>query len=210
LKIELTYQLVGFYLDAMDKKTKILDSAQSLMLEKGFIASTVDDICEKAGVTKGSFFYYFKDKEDLGKNVALHFACGQQQVIDEKCGSQDEPDPLKRIYNLLDLVHEASKNPQNKGCLIGIFSQELSETHPNIREVCEEIFNKFIGKVKQDFILAKEKYAPKASFKPEELAEYFLATIQGSLILMRAKQDNKVIQRSVKQYKEYVKILFGR
>jgi TetR/AcrR family transcriptional regulator, transcriptional repressor for nem operon len=194
----------------MDKKTKILDSAQCLMLEKGFIASTVDDICEKAGVTKGSFFYYFKDKEDLGKNVALHFACYQQQMIDEKCCPQDEPDPLKRIYNLLDLVYEASNNPDNKGCLIGIFSQELSETHPNIRKVCEEIFNKFIDKIKQDFALAKEKYAPKASFKPEELAEYFLATIQGSLILMRAKKDNKVIQRSVKQYKEYVKILFGR
>jgi len=210
MKIELTYQLVGFYLRVMDKKTKILDSAQCLMLEKGFIASTVDDICEKAGVTKGSFFYYFKDKEDLGKNVAHHFACGQQQMIDEKCGSENEPDPLKRIYNLLDLVHDASKNPENKGCLIGIFSQELSETHPNIREVCEGIFNKFIDKIKKDFVLAKEKYAPKASFKPEELAEYFLATIQGSLILMRAKQDNKVLQRSVKQYKEYVKTLFGK
>jgi TetR/AcrR family transcriptional regulator, transcriptional repressor for nem operon len=194
----------------MDKKTTILDSAQSLMLEKGFVAATIEDICEKAGVTKGSFFYYFKDKEELGKNVALHFACGQEQMIAEKCRPQDESDPLKRIYNLLDLIYEASNNPENKGCLIGIFSQELSETHPNIRKVCEEIFNKFIDKIKNDFVLAKEKYASKASFEPEELAEYFLATIQGSLILMRAKKDNKVVQRSVKQYREYVKILFGR
>jgi TetR/AcrR family transcriptional regulator, transcriptional repressor for nem operon len=194
----------------MDKKTKILDSAQSLMVEKGFVASTVDDICAKAGVTKGSFFYYFKDKEELGKSVALHFACCQQEMIQESCCPQDEPDPLKRIYNLLDLVHESSNDPQNKGCLIGIFSQELSESHPNIRKVCEKIFNGFIAELKKDFTQAKEKYAPKASFKPEELAEYFLATIQGSLILMRARKDPKVIQRSVKQYKEYVKILFGR
>lgn len=193
----------------MDKKTKILESAQYLMLEKGFVASTVDDICEKAGVTKGSFFYYFKDKEDLGKNVALHFACCQQQMIDENCCGQDEPDPLKRIYNLLDLIFDSANDPKNKGCLIGIFSQELSETHPNIRKVCEKIFNSFIEKLKKDFVLAKEKYAPKASFKPDELAEYFLATVQGSLILMRARKDSKVVQRSVKQYKEYVEMLFG-
>ena len=46
-------------MDKVDKKEKILDSAQCLMLDKGYVATSVDAICEKAGVTKGSFFYYF-------------------------------------------------------------------------------------------------------------------------------------------------------
>ncbi len=52
-------------------KEKLLDTAIGLMLKKGFTATSVDEICQTAGLTKGSFFYYFESKEDLA-DAALH------------------------------------------------------------------------------------------------------------------------------------------
>ena len=54
-------------------KEKLLEAAQQLMLAKGFPATTVDEICEAAGFTKGSFFHYFESKEHLGKEVLDRF-----------------------------------------------------------------------------------------------------------------------------------------
>src|SRR5689334_24216214 len=54
-------------------KEKLLDAAQQLMLSKGFPATTVDEICDTAGFTKGSFFHYFESKEQLGKEVLNRF-----------------------------------------------------------------------------------------------------------------------------------------
>ncbi len=191
----------------MGKKDQILDSAQSLMLEKGFVATSIEEICSEAGVTKGSFFYYFKDKEDLGKSVVSHFAENNREKL---FGGVEETDPLKRVFAYLDNAICCAKGVDAKGCLVGMFSQELSETHPKIRKICEKIFDAFIGLLKKDLTAAKKMYAPKASFKVDDLAEYLVATAQGAMILSKARKDCGVMERSLNQYKQYLKKLYGR
>mgnify|MGYP003395515101 CR=1 FL=1 len=86
-------------------REKLLDSAQQLMLAKGFVATTVDEICDAAGVTKGSFFHYFKSKEDLGKVVLERFCQVRLQLM-QGSPSQKKKDPLERIYGLVDFAIE--------------------------------------------------------------------------------------------------------
>ena len=149
----------------MNKKEKLLNSAKSLMIEKGFVATTVDDICECAGVTKGSFFYYFKDKEQLAKEAVRSFAENGRQIM--FCDSmKKEPDPLKRIFGYLDCLVECAKEKNFKGCLVGSFSQELSETHPEIREICATSFDMFIKSLEKDLAEAKKSSRPKHLSRP--------------------------------------------
>ncbi|MBT3183256.1 MAG: TetR/AcrR family transcriptional regulator [Nitrospina sp.] len=194
-------------MDKVDKKEKILDSAQCLMLDKGYVATTVDEICESAGVTKGSFFYYFKDKEEMGKEMAQRFSSRGKQCCE---GLKGEADPLKRVHGLLDMITEISKTADFKGCIMGIFSQELSETHPEIRKICETSFDGFISNLEKDLAQAKDKYAPKSSFKPREVAEYFLATFQGAMVLARAKKDKKIVERALSQFREHLRMLYKK
>src|SRR5882724_12130501 len=55
-------------------KTKLLDAALTVIRTKGYSATTVDDICHAAGVTKGSFFHHFKSKDELALAAAEHFS----------------------------------------------------------------------------------------------------------------------------------------
>ncbi len=191
------------------KKTQILDAAQNLMLEKGYEATAIDEICKTADVTKGSFFYYFSSKEDLGKELVVRFAGGACDILEQGacCGGDD---PLDRIYGYIDMAIQMSKDPQMKGCLVGTFAQELCASHPEIRELCESAFQGTVAMFKKDLSAAKKAYAPKTSIDVDGLAECFLTMSQGAMLVSKATHDRDVMERTLKHYKQYLKTLFGR
>jgi len=189
-------------------KEKLLDAAQRLMLAKGFVATTVDEICEAAGLTKGSFFHYFESKEDLARVALDRFVAAKAQ------GFQQAPfvkkrDPLERVYGLVDFVMQMSKASQTvQGCLLGNFAQELSDTHPNIRKQCAQHFAQWAEGFKRNLDQAKAMYAPKEAFDTQSLAEHFIAVLEGALILAKAKQERGQVAEHIRHFKRYVQSLF--
>lgn len=190
-------------------KDRLLDAAKRLMVTKGFAATTVDEICDEAKLTKGSFFHYFESKDQLGQ-VLLERFCADAQQMHEACYGV-EADPLKRVYQYIDGAIALSKDPElSKGCLLGSFSQELADTNPTIRETCCAGFNDWATQFAGELAKAKAAYAPSAPFDPRELAEHFIAVIEGSIILGKARQDMRVVEQNLQHFKQYVKSLFGK
>ena len=192
-------------------KTKLLDAAQKLMMERGYAATSLEDICKSAKLTKGSFFHYFKSKEDLGKALLQRFCHFSQEQMQECCSCEKSPDPLKRVYQHIDFAVAMSKDPvAGKGCLLGKLAQELCDTHPEIRSLCAEGFLGWAKLFKRDLDAAKARYAPRASFDTQSLAEYFIALSEGSQILARVKRDRKIIEKNMEHFRSYIKTLFNR
>lgn len=191
------------------KKEALLDAAQNLMLEKGFVATSVDEICDAAKTTKGSFFHYFKSKEELGKELVEKFS---QMILNfmETALTSAGDDPLDRVYALIDTNIKVSENPEFKGCLLGTFSQELSETHPEIMALCTKSFEGVADIFKENLIQVKIKYAPKASFDVNSLAECFIAISQGSMIMMKTQKDKSIIKRNLMHFKQYLNYSLGK
>ena len=191
-------------------KEKLLEAAQQLMLAKGFAATTVDEICEAAGFTKGSFFHYFTSKEQLGKAVLDRFFLAMVQKV-QKGSFHGKSDPLQHIYDYVDCFSDLTKDPLlANGCLLGNFAQELSDTHPEIRSLCAQRFSQWAEALKRDLDEAKTRYAPKAPFDTRSLAEHFIAVLEGSLILAKAKQDMTIFEKNLWHFKRYLRSLFGR
>lgn len=191
-------------------KEQLLQTAMELMLAKGYTATTVDEICEKAGITKGGFFHYFESKEDLGKAVIEHYWQLQMQMIREMPFNAIK-DPLKKLHGFLDSFADRARDPQiTKSCLIGNFSQELSSTYPEIRTLCDKKFSMFADMLKQILDEAKQVYAPRSRFDTRSLAEHFIAVFQGALILSKARQDTKVIEENIWHLRQYVETLFKK
>ena len=194
-----------------EAKEKILEAAQTLMLGRGYNATTVDEICQAARLTKGSFFHYFKSKEHLGRELLERFCCCSFKKLGEVCSCQKEKDPLKRVYAYLDFMIKLSKDPMMaKGCLLGTLSQELSDTNPRMREVCAKGFAEWAEFLKRDLRAAKEKYAPKARFDPATLADHLIAVIEGSQILAKARQNPNILARNLDHFKQYLETLYAR
>src|SRR6516162_9471785 len=96
-------------------RQKLLDAAEGLMLTKGYTATSVDDICEAAGLTKGSFFHYFEGKEHLGSLVAERFYASQREMA-KAAPFRRKKDPLDRVFGHVDYFIEASRAHAWNGC----------------------------------------------------------------------------------------------
>ncbi len=193
-----------------DTKQKLLNAAMKLMLCKGFKATTVDDICAEAGLTKGSFFHYFDGKEDLAKATAKHFHAFQQCMFDG-ADFRSLADPLDRVFGRLDFIAGIARNPQiPKSCLVGNLVQEVAGTHEDIRSVCESAFNSAVADFERDVAAAKLKHAPSAEFEPASVARLYLTLIQGSMILVKASKNAAIFEENVEHLRRYIESLFGK
>jgi TetR/AcrR family transcriptional repressor of nem operon len=190
-------------------KQKLLNAAQELMLSKGYNATSVDEVCEAAGLTKGSFFHYFEGKEHLGSLVAKRYYTSWQR-LSQSAPFRWKKDPLERVFGAVDFFIEMSRAVTWKGCLLGTLVQELAETHPQIRSVCATCLGDLADNLKQDLEEAKAKYAPRARWGAQSLAYHLIAVAQGATILAKAKQDQKALEDSLGHFKEYLKRLFEK
>src|SRR4051812_2705068 len=124
-----------------ETKRKLVDAGVQLMRSRGFNATTVDHICAAAGVTKGGFFHYFKSKDDLATAAVVRF---HELKETEFAGApfRKLTDPLDRVFARLDFAKIASGGERGvtKGCLLGMFAQEMSSTHSELRALCQEKF----------------------------------------------------------------------
>lgn len=185
----------------------LLESAVKLMLKKGYEATSVDDICCAAKLTKGSFFHHFKDKETLAKAALDSFCNCQGEEMGKRKG---EKDPLARLDGLIERIIEmAGSDKEISGCLIGSFAQELSDTHPGLRQACAGKFDGFASFIQKELDEVKNKYAPKKSIDTQSLAFHFLSVMQGSFILAKAKQDVKIVQKNMRHLKQYFHGVFN-
>jgi TetR/AcrR family transcriptional repressor of nem operon len=121
-------------------------------------------------------------------------------------------DPLDRIYARLDFVKESygGEARLTKGCLIGMFAQELSFTHPEFRTACQESFLRMAQDFEKDIAEAKAAHAPRADFDPKHVAMLYVSIIQGSLMLAKASEANAVLFENIEQFRRYLQGLFSQ
>ena len=194
-----------------ETKRKLVDAGVNLMRARGFNATTVDDICAEAGVTKGGFFHYFKSKEELAKAAVVRFSDRKSEVEDE-AAFRKLADPLARVYGRMDFIKESVGGTKRltKGCLIGMFAQEVSFTHPELRSVCQTALLRMAQDFEKDLAEAKAAYVPKAKFDPMRLAVMFVSVFQGSSMLAKASETNAVLLDNIEEFRRYLQTLFNQ
>jgi TetR/AcrR family transcriptional repressor of nem operon len=201
----------GATMDLPETKRKLVDAGANLMRNMGFHATTVDDICAAAEVTKGAFFHYFKSKEDLAKAAIQRFS--EVRLHDSEAAAfRKLSDPLDRVYGRLDYAEQmvGGKSHLTKGCLIGTMAQEVSFTNPNLRTVCQNAFLRMAGDFEVDLAAAKALYAPQGDFDPKSLALFYVSIFQGSSMMAKASESNQVLQENIEQFRRYLRYLFGQ
>jgi TetR/AcrR family transcriptional regulator, transcriptional repressor for nem operon len=192
-----------------DSKTRFLDAALQVIRTKGYEATTIDDICKAAGLTKGSFFHHFASKEELGLGAADHFAAMAAGLF--RTAPYHAPaDPLDRVLGYVDFRAAILKGElPDFTCLLGMMVQETYQTHPAIREACDRHISEHAAEVAKDIAEAKKKYAPDAEWTADGLALYTQAVLQGAFILAKAKHGPEVAADCIGHLRTYISLLFG-
>ncbi len=191
-------------------KTKLLDAALSVIRAQGYSATTVDDICDEAGVTKGAFFHHFKSKEDLAVSAAEHFSSIADGLF-SAAPYRSLPDPLDRLLAYVDFRKAILKGelPQFT-CLLGTMVQEAYETHARIRQACEKYIGAHAAMLETDIAEAMRQYGVVSDWSAQSLALYTQAVIQGAFILAKAQHGPQVAADCLDHLRRYLQLLFAK
>jgi TetR/AcrR family transcriptional repressor of nem operon len=194
-----------------ETKRKLVDAGVKLMRLKGYNATSVDEICSAAGVTKGGFFHYFKSKEDLAQTAMSDFREQRRSDL-ANAPFRKVTDPLDRIFARLDYVKNSQEglSPSARGCLVGMFAQELASINPEFREACLDSFIQSAKDFEKDLAEAKALYAPKAEFDPEKLASLYVSLYQGSKMIAKTLDSHQILSDNLEQFRLCLEALFGR
>jgi TetR/AcrR family transcriptional repressor of nem operon len=189
-------------------RQKLVDAAISLIRQKGYSATSVDDLCGAAGVTKGAFFHHFKSKEALAVASTMHWMeCSDARFA--QAPYHAHRDPLERVLGYLEFrkgmlagkLHEIS-------CLAGTMVQEIFASHPDIARACEASIFGHAASIVEDIAAAMKRYRVRARWTAESLALHTQAVLQGAFILAKAKGDVDIAIQSVDHLRRYIELLF--
>lgn len=192
-----------------ESKTALLDAALSVFRAKGYTATRVEDICEAAELTKGSFFHHFKSKEELAIAAAEHWIAVTSTTF-LSADYQTLPDPLDRLLAYVDFRKELLKGTLPElTCFAGTIIQEVYETHPAVREACGTSITGHAATLVADIDEAMRLYGVDRSFSAESLALYTQAVLQGAFVLAKAKQGPAVAVDCLDHLRRYIEMLFA-
>jgi len=191
-----------------ESKRKILEATLHLVRAKGYSATRIEDVCELAGLTKGSFFHHFKTKEELGV-AAAEFWASQTDAFFAQAPYQQHSDPLDRLLAYVDFRKSilGGELPEYT-CLAGTMVGETYDSHPLIREACEKGISGHAASLVRDIESAKQEHSPDAEWDPESLGLFTQAVLQGAFILAKAKQKSAVASDCLDHLKRYLECLF--
>ena len=190
-----------------DARDKLVSAATELIRRNGYVATSVDDICTEAGVTKGAFFHHFESKDALVELaiekwgeffLGVHAAAPYQKI----------DDAVERVLAFIDYFAGVFASPKMiKSCLAGTTVSEVSESHPGLRKAaaasilgCQNAFKSLLDQAGGQ----TGKRLDTAS-----LAAMWVATLQGSLVMYKASRDTAVITGNFKHLRNYLEQLLS-
>jgi len=189
-------------------KEKLLDAALQVIRTKGYTATRIEDICEAAGLTKGSFFHHFKSKEDLAVAAADHWSVVTAALF-QAAPFHRHADPLARLLGYIDFRKELLRGAVPEfTCLVGTMVQEAYDTEPAIRDACDRCISSHVATIEQDIAKAMTAYGIEADWTAKSLAFHTQAVLQGAFILAKAKSGPAIAAESIDHLRRYVVLLF--
>jgi TetR/AcrR family transcriptional regulator, transcriptional repressor for nem operon len=181
-------------------KERILAAAKELFLARGYAATTVDTICEQAELTKGSVYYFFDSKEDLGLAV-LEWSIGRGLQMLANGPYVRIADPVEKAFAFLEHLEKCSPEVWSGGCLLGSFSLEFAETNPRMQQAVADMFKAVADDFAEKLEPIAAQFTGKQTPKASDLADTLLGTVEGSIILAKAHRDPTRIPRAIRGFR---------
>jgi AcrR family transcriptional regulator len=194
-------------------RTRLLDVAYDSIVHKGFAATSIEELVEAAGITKSGFFYHFKDKNDLARQLLERFLAEDNQILDTltQRARALADDPLQSFLIFLNLYAELMDEMPalHPGCLVAtityqeqLFDAEVKRMNADSVRALRRRFGDWLEEI-------AERHPPAGITDLAALADHVTVVVEGGIILSRALADRQLMGRHLRLFRDHVKRIFG-
>lgn len=192
-------------------RLKLIDAAHMLVRKNGYAATSVDEICAAAAVSKGAFFHHFASKEALGAAAAQAWTARAEEHIFTLPDWTRIEDPLERLLAHIDFRSSMMAGPAEAfTCYVGTMLQESFASSDMLREAGNASITAYAERLAETIDAAIALYGIKGNVTGIGLAYHLQAVLQGAFILAKAKGDPAIARDSAMHLKNYVTMLFDK
>jgi len=157
---------------------------------KGYNDTGIKEITDAAGIPKGSFYNYFKSKEQFAISALDYMSQRTLHLINSHLGDQTKP-PLDRITGFFAEMVEKNIRELNfkKGCFIGNLCQEMADVNTSIGKKIDDILRNYTATLSRCLDEAQKKGDIRTDYDVDTLAEFIFNSWEGALMRMKASRN---------------------
>jgi AcrR family transcriptional regulator len=195
-----------------DTRDRLLELAESAVLEKGFAATSIDELIAAVGITKSGFFYHFKDKGELAKALLIRYVERENALFGDLFARADElnEDPLHGFLVGLRMLAEmmADLPSGHPGCLVASYCYQDRLFDKEVRELNTAAVLGWRRRFRERLDLIATRYPPRMAVDLDDVADMLSVIADGGIILSKVVQDKAALPRQVMLYRDFVRAIF--
>lgn len=191
--------------DGRSTRDVIVGAATRLIQIHGYNHTSIDDVLRESGVGKGSFYHYFKSKEDLGYAILDEIVAAFLRRTLDPCFSNPDIPPLVRIRCFLERV-AATQRELNcvGGCPLGNLASELSDVHEGFRARLAGVFSVWRDRLTEALREAQRQGDVEPECRVEAVAQFLVASLEGAILMTKVTKDIRVMEQCVEEMKRHL------
>jgi TetR/AcrR family transcriptional regulator, transcriptional repressor for nem operon len=187
-----------------DTKQKLIMTGAQIMHLKGYNNTGIQEILDKAGVPKGSFYNFFKSKEDFGLQIIDYFVDFFSQVSNQFFHDTSKP-ALERIRLFFIWFMEFFKSADyTLGCPIGNFAQEMGDINPAFREKLKTSLDAMAVQFETVLLEAQSAGVLSQTLDAHETAHFIVTSWEGALMRMKVVKSTEPLETHLKFIFDFV------
>lgn len=196
-----------------ETRERICDIAERNILQKGFAATSIDEIIFEAGITKSGFFYHFPDKLRLAKALLVRYIDRDHEFLQGLFDRADElaEDPLQRFLVFLKLFAEAMEDMEasHPGCLIASYTYQDNQFDDEIRRMNAEAMLAWRQMFRERLDAIAAEHPPRMDVDLDDLADMVSTLLEGGIVMAKVLDDRQFIARQAMLYRTFIKTAFA-
>lgn len=172
------------------KKKTLLETGSALMLCKGYHGTGIQQIVDAAGVPKGSFYNYFKSKEDF-VIAAMEHSSRDAIGAFERVLTEGGLPPDQRIITAFRRMIDAfvKQKDYTRGCFVGNMCQEMADTNSSIAEKAEYLFRRYTSALARCLGELQGTGKSRQALDADKLAEFIFNSWEGAMLRMKSSRN---------------------
>jgi len=177
-----------------DTKAHILDIGAQIIHQKGFNATGIQEVLSAAAVPKGSFYFYFKSKEEFGLQLIDYFSNFLFSEMDEFLNAEKVA-PLDKLRNyFVWFLAYFEQNNFTGGCPIGNLAQEMGDLNDSFRGKLKSVFDKMKSNIAQCLAEAQQRGDLSPALDVLSLSDFIVSSWQGALLQMKVMKNTASVR----------------
>lgn len=195
-----------------ETREKILNTAEAIVLDRGFSGMSIDMLIEALGLTKGAFFHHFRNKGDLATSLISRYSASDLKFFRDSLARSEKlsKDPLQQLLIVIGLYEEEFDNlsDPHPGCLMAAYIYEMQLFEDQIMDTINDVFLQWRKELVARFEQIAKVYPPRINVDFPSLADEFTVIIEGAFIMAKSLKDPDIVVKQLQHYKQYLELVF--